>query len=286
MVSMMTHATASRRHQCPCDSPAPGCPYGIGTGDGNGTLLGETQLPMDPSTCIFWCTVALGALVKGSPLESVANYFRLASVSLDSNTGPANPELARAWTILGYLYGFMGDMSKFEEYLGFADAFFTASINEGSADTLPAGFAEIVHHKDTVKMCSDNLDPADMESFCARHRDAPQVATLLLVSIYICKAVNDVELYRYLTQSFKVFQQVVYSKAWGTSASRRRLSDDKCRAEGGEGVSAKINGPLEDDVLDAMATGLRGYVIEFDQLEETANRPRIRAGVGGLLING
>ncbi|CAN0077464.1 unnamed protein product [Ectocarpus sp. 12 AP-2014] len=170
----------------------------------------------------------------------------------------------------------MGDMSKFEEYLGLADTFFTASINEGSADTLPAGFAEIVHHKDTVKVCSDNLDPADMESFCARHRDAPR----------ICEAVNDGELYRYVTQSFKVFQQVVYSKACATSASRRRLSDDKCRAEGGEGVCAEGNGPLGEDVLDAMATGLRGYVIEFDQLEETANRPRIRAGVGGLLING
>ncbi|CAN0495149.1 unnamed protein product [Ectocarpus sp. 12 AP-2014] len=110
MVSLMTRATASRRHHSPCDSPAPGRPYAIGTGDGNGTLLGETQLPMDPSTCIFWCAVALGALVKGSPLESVAKYFRLASVSLDSYTGPANPELAKAWTILGYLYGFMGDM--------------------------------------------------------------------------------------------------------------------------------------------------------------------------------
>ncbi|CBJ29983.1 hypothetical protein Esi_0170_0014 [Ectocarpus siliculosus] len=276
MVSMMTRATASRRHHSPCETPAPGRLDAIGTGDGIGTFLGGTQLPMDPSTCIFWCAVALGALVKGNPLESVASYFRWARVSLDSYTGPANPEVAKAWTILGYLYGFMGDMAKFEEYLGFADSFLTASINEGSADTLPAGFAEIVHRKDTVKVCSDNLDPADMESFCARHRDAPR----------ICEAVNDGELYRYVTQSFKVFQQVAYAKACAKSASRRRLSDDQCRAEGGEGVSAKDCGPLEDDVLDAMATGLRGYVIEFDQLEETANRPRIRAGVGGLIING
>lgn len=26
---------------------------------------------MDPSTCTFWCAVALGALVRGSPLQSV-----------------------------------------------------------------------------------------------------------------------------------------------------------------------------------------------------------------------
>ncbi|CAM9465409.1 unnamed protein product, partial [Ectocarpus fasciculatus] len=272
MVTMMARSTALR------DPSAPGCLDAIGTGDGIGTLLGGTQLPMDPSTCIFWCAVALGALVKGSPLEAVANYFRLARVSLDSYTGPANPEVARAWTILGYLYGFMGDMAKFEEYLGFADSFLAASIKEGSTDMLPVGFAEIVHHKDTVKVCSDNLDPADMESFCARHRDAPQVC--------VSEAVNDGELYRYVTQSFKVFQQVTYAKACAKSSCRRRVSGDECRAEGGGGVSARDNGPLEDDVLDAMATGLRGYVIEFEQLEETANRPRIRAGVGGLIING
>lgn len=88
----------------------------------------------------------------------------------------------------------------------------------------------------------------------------------------MCKAVNDGELYRYVTQSFKVFQQVVYAKACAKNASRRRLSDDESRAEGEGGASADDNVPLEDDVLDAMATGLKSYVIEFEQLEETANR--------------
>lgn len=31
----------------------------------------DGHVPMDPSTCTFWCTVALGALVRGQPLESV-----------------------------------------------------------------------------------------------------------------------------------------------------------------------------------------------------------------------
>lgn len=31
----------------------------------------RNQLLIGPSTCIFWCAVALGALVTGSPLESV-----------------------------------------------------------------------------------------------------------------------------------------------------------------------------------------------------------------------
>lgn len=49
--------------------------------------------------------------------------------------------------------------------------------------SLDQGFAEIVHHKDTVKVCSDNLDPADMESFCARHRDAPQVCVHISINL-------------------------------------------------------------------------------------------------------
>lgn len=43
----------------------------IATGGDLSTALGGEQLPMDPSTCIFWCAVALGALVKGCPVESV-----------------------------------------------------------------------------------------------------------------------------------------------------------------------------------------------------------------------
>lgn len=37
--------------------------------------LEEHQLPMNPSTCTFWCAIALGALAKGSPFESVRSGF-------------------------------------------------------------------------------------------------------------------------------------------------------------------------------------------------------------------
>ena len=33
----------------------------------------DSQVPVGPSTCVFWCAVALGALVKGRPIESVRN---------------------------------------------------------------------------------------------------------------------------------------------------------------------------------------------------------------------
>lgn len=40
--------------------------------------LGGSQVSMGPPTCIFWCAVALGALVKGSPFESVRSRTSVA----------------------------------------------------------------------------------------------------------------------------------------------------------------------------------------------------------------
>lgn len=31
--------------------------------------------PMNPSACIFWCAVALGALIRGSPIHAVSRLF-------------------------------------------------------------------------------------------------------------------------------------------------------------------------------------------------------------------
>lgn len=50
-----------------------------------GKAMGGTDLPMDPSTCVFWCAVALGALVRGSPLESVS--MAMSECSENNNTG-------------------------------------------------------------------------------------------------------------------------------------------------------------------------------------------------------
>ena len=36
-------------------------------------IAADNELHVDPSTCVFWCAVALGSLVKGRPIESVRN---------------------------------------------------------------------------------------------------------------------------------------------------------------------------------------------------------------------
>lgn len=39
------------------------------------SAFGGGELPSGPSTCVFWCAVALGALVRGNPIESVSNIL-------------------------------------------------------------------------------------------------------------------------------------------------------------------------------------------------------------------
>lgn len=39
------------------------------------SALGGGELPIGPSTCVFWCAVALGALVRGNPIESVSGML-------------------------------------------------------------------------------------------------------------------------------------------------------------------------------------------------------------------
>ena len=41
------------------------------------SALNGKSLPMDPSTCVFWCAVALGALVRGSPFKTVSGVCLL-----------------------------------------------------------------------------------------------------------------------------------------------------------------------------------------------------------------
>ena len=65
MVKIMV-APASRQHSA------------FGGGGDSGTagrmdaIVRNGELPVGPSTCVFWCAVALGALVRGSPIESVS----------------------------------------------------------------------------------------------------------------------------------------------------------------------------------------------------------------------
>ncbi|CAN0123755.1 unnamed protein product [Ectocarpus sp. 6 AP-2014] len=273
MVRMMTLSTAAHRPDASYDSLDQGQIGAIFSEDG---ITTGNQLSAGPSACTFWCAVGVGALVKGSPVDSVANYSRLARDALDAYTGPVNTEVAMAWAILGYFYGFMGDTATFQEYLGRSDSFLTDSIERGSTDILPAGFAEIIRLKQTVKVYTGNLDASYIDVLGSRRGDPPQVNP----------AANEGDLFRYFSQSLNAFEELIFEKACEKSSIRRHLSDDEPCEEDRGGGSPHGAAPQAEDVSDAMVMGLQDGLIDFEHLQETVDRrPNIRKGIGGLLIN-
>ncbi|CAM9912130.1 unnamed protein product [Ectocarpus sp. 4 AP-2014] len=246
----------------------------IASGGRFGNTFDRKELPMDPSTCIFWCAVALGALVKGSPIESVAGYTQLATEALaKSYSGPADAEVAKAWAILGYLHGFMGDEAKFQEYLAPSDTLLATSIEQGSTDTLPLGFAEIIQHRDI-----GDTSPGRIESICSREQVLPQLNA----------GASEHELYRYVMQSFRVFMKDIYSQMLKRTAADREPLGAVEPAGEGTGDQPHYNVvPRPQEISDAMASvWSQDNIVQFGPLEEASDRPSIRAGVGGMLING
>ena len=75
MVKIML-ASDSRHHSPFGDDHGDGWEVaGIAERDTFRQSLTGRDSPMNSSTCMFWCAVALGALVKGSPLQSVSRVF-------------------------------------------------------------------------------------------------------------------------------------------------------------------------------------------------------------------
>ncbi|CAM9689652.1 unnamed protein product, partial [Ectocarpus sp. 6 AP-2014] len=112
------------------------------------------------------------------------------------NSGPADVEVAKAWAILAYVYGFTGDM----EYLALSDSLLTSAIEQGSAETLPVGFAEVVKHKyAALSSCGQ----WQIKSFTAQEQITPQLN----------EAATEAEIYQYVAQSLRAFEQVVHETA-------------------------------------------------------------------------
>ncbi|CAM9403759.1 unnamed protein product, partial [Ectocarpus sp. 8 AP-2014] len=272
MVRMMTRSTAQQQVGALHDSPEQGQFGAIFAEDGFTT---GNQLLTGPSCCTFWCAVGVGAVMKGSTVESVAKYSRLARDALDAYKGPVNAEVAKAWAILGYFHGSMGDMANYVKYLKLSGSFLIDSIEQESTGMLPAGFAEMVSQKDTVQVYSGHLDAAGIESLGAQRQDAPQIKP----------AACDGDIYRYVAQSQTAFQQVVFERACQNSAARRLSREDEACEDNRGGANPHGNAPQAEDVSDAMVAGLRDGLIDFEHLQETVDRPNIRTGVGGLFIN-
>ncbi|CAB1108560.1 unnamed protein product [Ectocarpus sp. CCAP 1310/34] len=128
------------------------------------------QIPMNPSSCTFWCAIALGALVKGRPIESGTKYSQLAHEALaKSNSGPADAEVAkflcfRRSTISSIL------QENYQQYLALSETYVKSVRKHGSTDALPVvsvplrsmraqmltkGFSEVVTYAEISDSCCE-----------------------------------------------------------------------------------------------------------------------------------
>ncbi|CAM9805789.1 unnamed protein product [Ectocarpus sp. 12 AP-2014] len=141
---------------------------------------------------------------------------------------------------------------------------------------LGQGFAEIVGQKHTVQVYSGHLDAAGIESLGTLRQDAPQIKP----------AACEGDLYRYVAQSHAAFEQVVFERACQNSATCGHSKEDERCEDNGGGAIPHGNAPQAEEVSDAMVAALKNGLMDFEHLQETADRrPNIRTGVGGLLIN-
>ncbi|CAM9951534.1 unnamed protein product [Ectocarpus fasciculatus] len=278
MVKIMSPHASSQQSVCGDDCDEGGHYFEAAAQGGDLTKPSAgNHLPMDPSACTFWCAVALGALAKGTPFESVASYAQRAQEALaKSNFDPADAEVAKAWVILAYLYGFMGDMERFEKYLALSDSFLRSSIEEGSTDTLPVGFAEILKFKE---FANASCGEWPLESFSVQEDNPPPQLSVVA---------TEAELYRYVAQSCRAFEKAVYTTATEQSAPG---GDNMCDSEphgGQDGVRPSLKDFMAEDISNAMGLLLaNGSSIDFEPLEEAVDRrPSIRGGIGALFING
>ncbi|CAN0100861.1 unnamed protein product, partial [Ectocarpus sp. 12 AP-2014] len=232
------------------------------------------QLPMNPQSCTFWCAIALGAVAKGNPVESVEKYSQLAQAALPKSfSGPADAEVAKAWAMLAYLCGFMGDLARYQEYLAVSESFFRSCVEHGSTGTLPLGFAEVVKFTEISDSCCGQrqkiLSSGDEQAM-------PQLN----------EAATEGEIYRYVAQSLKAFEQGSHAIA---NEQRVKTGETPCEDER-DGRSSDTRPSeralLPTEISNAMSTLMgSGGCTEFGPLQGVIDGPGMRGGVGSLLVN-
>ncbi|CAM9097618.1 unnamed protein product [Hapterophycus canaliculatus] len=216
---------------------------------------GVKQVSKDPSSCTFWCAVAVGALAKGSPTESVERYSKLAREGLvTSRPGSTDTDLAKASASLACLHSFVGDTEKFHESLELSESFLRASRDQESSDL----HAEI---PDLILRC--NLVGSGSMHSPGAHEEAPP---------QLNGVVSEGDLYRFVMQSFRAFDQAV-----STKARRRYAGDlDQFHSVGPSSQSCGVSDLQPWEVSEAIAEVLgTGGPLEFESLRETVDRPLV-----------
>ncbi|CAM9773270.1 unnamed protein product [Ectocarpus sp. 8 AP-2014] len=136
------------------------------------------------------------------------------------------------------------------------------------------GFAEIVKHKE---IANSSCGQWEKKLFSAQEQATPQLK----------EAATEVELYQYVAQSFRAFEQSVHVTASINSAT---AGDHLCEAAADGRSDTLLRSDhvlLPGEVANAMGTVLaNGNFLDFEPLEEAVDRrPSVRGGVGSLQVN-
>ncbi|CAN0406817.1 unnamed protein product, partial [Ectocarpus sp. 8 AP-2014] len=97
---------------------------------------------------------------------------------------------------------------------------------------------------------------------------------------------TEVELYQYVAQSYRAYEQILHQIASNQIAT---TCENLCDAESDRGSDSDLRSDhvfLPREVSDAIGTYLESVrCLSFEPLEEAVDRPSVRGGFGGLLIN-
>ncbi|CAM9645579.1 unnamed protein product, partial [Ectocarpus sp. 13 AM-2016] len=234
------------------------------------------QFRINPQSCTFWCAIALGAVAKGHPVESVEKYSQLAQEALPkSASGPADAEVAKAWAMLAYLsVRFHGRLGEDLPYLpGCVGVFLLEFCRNGCTGTLPVGFAEVVKFTEISDSCcgqrQTNWSIGDEQAMAQLNEAAPEG-----------------EIYWYVAQSLKAFEQSSYAIA---NEQTVKTGEAPCEIErDGRPNRARPSerALLPTEISNAMSTLIEsGGCTEFGPLQEVIDGRGMRGGVGSLLVN-
>ncbi|CAM9805932.1 unnamed protein product, partial [Ectocarpus sp. 12 AP-2014] len=196
----------------------------------------------------------------------------MAQDELDAYDGSTNTELEETCASLGHFLGFMGDTAKYGKHLKLSDSVLTSCVEQGSTDMLPlmsatsftstwtTGFAELVYHKDTVHVqgFSGDLDTPGIDGMATRRQHPPQIKP----------AQNERDVFRCVVESLTGFMECVSEKVGENNSTRRQSRDGEPCDEDIRGASPHGKIPRAEKLSQAVATGLKEGLIDFDHLRE------------------
>eukprot|EP00903_Cladosiphon_okamuranus_P014230 g13219.t1 len=160
----------------------------------------------DPLACMFWCAVAIGGLTQGQPIGNMGPYIRLAESSLAGDVDVAvMPDVARAWTLMAYLFGFCGNSERFRECRRRAEKVFHLSDEEASADR--SEFELLIQHAEGLDLFYGDgyTTPSHVRSYIKDPGPHPKMSD----------AATSTNMCQFVMQSYRRFGQAFFTDVLG-----------------------------------------------------------------------